>query len=381
MDAQYYGDISIGTPAQKFTVVFDTGSSNLWVPSSKCCLTHLACWVHSHYRSLFSRTHEADKSKFAIHYGSGSLTGFLSRDVVRIGDMTIQNQTFAEATKMPGLVFVAAKFDGIMGLGYPSISVNNITPPFDNMMKEKMLKQNVFTFQLCSASSSSSQEYGGELTLGEINHKAYEGKIQYHSVTRKAYWQIKMDKVTLSKDSTDSCWPTFASSSGKICKDGCQGIVDTGTSLITGPSEEIKALHEALEAEHTFGGQYTIDCEKMSSLPNITFHLSGKPYTLTPDVYILKVTQMKTSVCVSGFMSLDIPAPTGPLWILGDVFLRQYYSVFDRDNDRVGLALSKRTYCGASSGVAATVAPTVASTTAASTSAPSASPKTSEAQC
>ncbi|XP_015274005.1 PREDICTED: cathepsin D-like [Gekko japonicus] len=325
MDAQYYGDIYIGTPKQRFTVVFDTGSSNLWVPSSKCCLAHLACWVHSHYRSLFSCTHEADKSKFEIHYGSGSLKGFLSRDVL----------TF-------------------FNLSHSSLSTNY-----------------------------ESQDHGGEITFGEINHDSYEGDIHYHAVKRKAYWEIKMDKVTVDTHTKEKCWPwkMFDKSSGKICKDGCNAIVDTGTSLITGPSEEIRALHEALGAEHAFGGQYLIDCEKMSTLPNVTFYLSGKPYTLTPDVYTLKVTQMKMTACVSGFMSLDIPAPTGPLWILGDVFLRQYYSIYDRDNDRVGLALSKRTLCGSSSKAETTAAPTVANTTTASESTTSASPQNSEAQC
>ncbi|XP_026567927.1 cathepsin D-like [Pseudonaja textilis] len=351
MDAQYYGEICLGTPKQCFNVVFDTGSSNLWVPSSKCCLIHLACWVHKHYRSLFSCTHKADKSKFEIHYGSGSLKGFLSQDVLRIGNLTVKNQTFAEATDLPGLVFVAAKFDGIMGLGYPSISVNNITPPFDNMMKEKLLKNNVFSFQLCNTNKTSQQDNGGEVIFGGINHNAYVGKLHYIPVSRKAYWQIKMDKITIKKQQPKekTCWPwklLETTNSSTLCKDSCQGIVDTGTSLITGPSADIKALHEVIGAQHAFGGQYIIDCEKIPEMPSITFHLDGKPYTLTPEEYTLQVRQAKVTACISGFMTLDIPKPTGPLWILGDVFLRRYYSVFDRDHDRVGLALSKQSSCG-----------------------------------
>ncbi|XP_033026496.1 cathepsin D-like [Lacerta agilis] len=373
MDAQYYGQVCIGTPKQCFNVVFDTGSSNLWVPSSKCCLFHLACWVHSHYRSFFSWTHKANDSKFAIHYGSGSLKGFLSQDVLRIGNLTVVNQTFAEATDLPGLVFVAAKFDGIMGLGYPSISVNNITPPFDNMMKNKLLKKNVFSFHLCNTANGY-ENNGGEVVFGDINHDAYEGKLHYIPVSRKAYWQIKIDKITVEKQSkSEKCWPWRLfdkDNSTKLCKDSCQGIVDTGTSLITGPSDEIKELQKAIGAEHIMGGQYAIDCSKLPELPNMTFHLGGKPFALTPKDYVLQISQGGVTVCLSGFMSLDIPKPTGPLWILGDVFLRRFYSVFDRDHDQVGLAVSKQTICGATTAaVAATPAPDVTSTAAATTTA------------
>lgn len=85
-----------------------------------------------------------------------------------------------------------------------------------------------------------------------------------------------------------------------------------------------------------------IPCEKVSSLPQVTVKLGGKDYALSPEDYALKVSQAGTTVCLSGFMGMDIPPPGGPLWILGDVFIGRYYTVFDRDQNRVGLAEAAR---------------------------------------
>ncbi|XP_060760256.1 napsin-A [Neoarius graeffei] len=322
MDAQYFGTISIGTPPQEFNVLFDTGSSNLWVPSIHCSFFDLACWLHHRYDSKKSSTYVENGTEFSIQYGRGSLVGFFSQDTVVVAGLSVQNQMFGEAVKQPGLVFALARFDGVLGMAYPILSVGKVRPVFDSIMAGKLLQQNVFSFYI---NRDPEAELGGELMLGGFDQQYFEGDLHYLNVTRKAYWQIKMDAVEVGSTLT-------------LCKAGCQAIVDTGTSLITGPVEEIRALNKAIGAVPLIMGEYWISCSKIPSLPVVSFNLGGRMFNLTGNDYIFKSTQVGVSMCVSGFMAMDIPPPAGPLWILGDVFIGRFYTVFDRDNDRVGFA-------------------------------------------
>jgi len=314
-DAQYYGPVSIGTPPQNFLVVYDTGSSNLWVPSSKCPTSNIACQKHSKYDSSMSSTYVPNGTSFAIQYGSGSLSGFLSEDTVQLGGLTVTSQTFAEALHEPGIAFVAAKFDGILGLAYSSISVDNVTPVWYNLLSQGQVSQPMFSFWL---SQNPDDATGGELVLGGTDPSRYTGDFMYAPLTSDTYWQFDMADIQVGGSSMGFC------SSGP-----CTAICDSGTSLIVGPTDNMDALNRKLGATVMNGEGIFEDCSVVSSLPDIQIVINGNTFTLTPNDYVLKITSEGETQCLSGFMGMDIPPPAGPLYILGDVFIAAWTAVFD----------------------------------------------------
>ncbi|XP_006875054.1 PREDICTED: pepsin A-like [Chrysochloris asiatica] len=314
MDTEYFGTISIGTPPQEFTVIFDTGSSNLWVPSVYC--SSPACTNHKRFNPQKSSTYKATSQTVSIAYGTGSMTGILGYDTVQVAGIADTNQIFGLSQTEPGSFLYYCPFDGILGLAYPDISSSGATPVFDNMWNQGLVSQDLFSVYL-----SSNDQSGSVVMFGGIDSSYYTGNLNWVPVSSEGYWQITVDSITMNGE-------TIA------CSGGCQAIVDTGTSLLSGPSNAIASIQGYIGASQDSNGQMVVSCSAISNLPDIVFTINGVQYPLPPSAYILQNQQY----CTSGFQGMNIPTSSGELWILGDVFIRQYFAVFDRANNQVGLA-------------------------------------------
>uniref|UniRef100_A0AAY4CGQ6 Renin n=1 Tax=Denticeps clupeoides TaxID=299321 RepID=A0AAY4CGQ6_9TELE len=309
LDVQYYGVIGIGSPPQSFKVAFDTGSANLWVPSVFC--KSPACLEHAQFSPNKSRTFMATATPFGIEYVTGSVTGVLGYDLVTVGGLHVEDQGFG-LTQMESTFEEYMQFDGIMGLAFPSMSEDEVTPVFDNIMQQNLLPNNQFAFYLSNSTA------GSVLTLGGADPVYYTGSINWIPLSQENYWQINMGSVTVNGSTV-------------ACVDSCQAIVDTGTALLYGPTADINNINGWVGGDVDKNGDAIVSCANVHLMPDVVFSIYGYTFTLPAPAY---VRQVGVNIYVYGIYQ----TPLNDLWILGDVFIREFYTVFNRDTNMVGFA-------------------------------------------
>jgi hypothetical protein len=309
-NAQYSGPVTVGKDTLR--VVYDTGSSNLWVPNKDCCGV---LSTHKFYHHDKSDTYTANGTTFHIEYGSGPVAGFYSRDTMQIGDVSMPNYLFAEANDVSGLGagYTIGQFDGICGMGWDSISVDGVQTPVQALMASGEMPEPVFGYYI-------GDHRAGELTIGGVNTDYYTGDFTYVPLKDKSYWEIALEGVKLNGDVVDS--------------ETVNAIVDSGTSLFAGPTDVSKAIAKTLGATSILGREYIIGCDKQFTL---SFTIGGNDYEFNTQ----EATIPDGPLCILALTPIDIPAPRGPLWILGDPFMRKYYTKFDIGQERLGFALVK----------------------------------------
>uniref|UniRef100_M3XYS9 Peptidase A1 domain-containing protein n=1 Tax=Mustela putorius furo TaxID=9669 RepID=M3XYS9_MUSPF len=272
LNSYYFGEISIGTPPQNFLVLFDTGSSNLWVPSTYC--QSQACSNHNTFDPSSSSTYRNNGQIYTLCYGSGSLTVLLGYDTVNVQNIVIKNQLFGLSEVEPSNPFYYANFDGILGMAYPNLAVGSSPTVMESMLQQGQLTQPIFSFYF---SRQPTYEYGGELILGGSNSQFYSGEIIWAPVTREMYWQVAIDEFLVGNQATG------------LCSQGCQAIVDTGTYVLAVPQQFIGSFLKETGAQEAQNGDFVVDCNSIQKFPTITFVISGSPLPLPPSAYVLNV--------------------------------------------------------------------------------------------
>ncbi|KAJ8663214.1 hypothetical protein O0I10_001391 [Lichtheimia ornata] len=337
VDVEYVGAVEIGTPPQTFEMDFDTGSSDIWVPSSNCSVcSKNGTFLSSKSKTFFPEaattmdnttmisandTNDGHNSSWTLQYGDGStVEGNKGYDTITVGNATAKHQLFGLANKVSQQFIEDERLDGIFGLGFAGLSLMGANQSFvENLKTQGMIRDAVASFWLSNSSN------GGELLLGDIDSKRYEGDLTYLDVSKPPrYWEVPFTGVKVGNRSYIS---------GMDPGNGT-AIVDTGTTLIILPLTLSHAVHEQIPGavyNRTYGWQ--MPC-KPNTTESVGFTLGDHDFPIPLQNLVReKVNPDNSSLCYSGIAEAPMP-----MVILGDTFMRTYYTVFDYDAKRVGFA-------------------------------------------
>jgi cathepsin D len=315
-DLSYIGTIGLGTPSQNFRVVFDTGSSNLWVPSAQCLSS--TCLSKTQYDQAKSSLFTDEKNNFSIKYGTGSVTCAVFSDILTLG--TLQTRvTAGQATTMADFFKNVQDMDGILGLGYPILSSNKIPTPIDLLKESGAIKKRIVGFSMTKNGSEGSFMSVGDIDQAQMTDK--DKHLYWHAVPQQAYWSVQMTKAS---------WSTPASGNMMLVN-SAKVIVDSGSSAIVMDPAFWTALTGLSVNAINFGLGY--QCGPIRAMfGDLCIWISQVKYCITAhDLFI----ETKNGFCIFGVQIGSVGNGIG--MILGDTFMKQYYTIFDMEENRVGI--------------------------------------------
>ncbi|KAI9699251.1 MAG: Vacuolar protease A [Bogoriella megaspora] len=339
----YFVNITVGTPPQTFRAAIDIGFSDLFVPSINCVGSR-SCIPHLHYNSSQSKTYIPNGTAVHVYYHAFFSSGYASTDTLQIGDLTIENQSFEEATDMRHayLFWYANQFDSVLGLPpaefYPgserlSATALRATSPFHNMIKQKLLQKNTFSVRL----SQNDSDDRGELLFGGMNSDLFIEPLHTFALTanysqgyNKTFWdfspgwQVAVNSLALQDHGRTITYLRI---------EGYVAAFFTGTAFIGLPRAIAVSLAERMGVDDGF----RLDCSLREIAPDLVIYLGDKaiPFVLKPEDYIReqpKIPYFGRGSCQLEIVPWEGPEGDTPSIVLGSVFLARFYSVFDWDN-------------------------------------------------
>ncbi|KAL9555425.1 hypothetical protein MBANPS3_002365 [Mucor bainieri] len=328
MGIEYIGRIHIGNPPQEFHLNFDTGSADIWVPASDC---H-RCGGQRHYESSLSgsfRTETSENGTWQVRYGDGSgVSGDIGHDTITLGnDISLDNYPFGIAKEQAHGFARDPFMDGLFGLAFPALSaISNKTSFVQELHKQGKIKEPLVSFWFGrSTADKKDSTRQGEVMFGGVNADYFNGHLAYIPVEQPLFWKVPVRGVSINGQS--------------IYDKAGSAILDTGTTLLVMPTAVSRKIHEAIPGA-SFDALYgwRMPCDSATTATKdiaFTITLGEHDFSLAAADLVRESVEAGNGLCYSG-----IAESQSPMFILGDTFLKKYYSVYDYGNMRVGLAPS-----------------------------------------
>ncbi|POW18391.1 hypothetical protein PSHT_05840 [Puccinia striiformis] len=322
-DAIYTAPITIGTPPQSFNVGVDTGSGDIWIADNACNMDRGCPNSARKFDPLKSTTYVNQSKPFNVQYGSGKAYGSLAKESVSVGGLTVLNQQIGICDSVENILRPGLDISGIMGLAWSGIASNPSTPAWESLFLQDALSEPVISFALTRLSKGHTAKTapGGTMTIGGTNKRYYAGEIQYVPLSKnQSYWLIPLESITVGGIVVDIGTPDIA--------------IDTGTSLIGGPDEDLKAIFR----------YWTVPCNTPLV---ISVQFGSTLYPISPLDTNLGTINVKGQ-CLTSFFTISKSKSGGniPEWIFGAAFLKNVYSVFRASPPSIGFAQLSSTFVG-----------------------------------
>lgn len=285
------------------------------MPSSSCANCHKSKKFDYEESSTFINNEEV----IELQYGKGGAIGEICQDEAFLNGEKVGIQEFVLVrgdVDMDGMMA-----DGIMGMAFEELS-DLRTTVVRNMAKSGTIESASFSVYIGDNDYGRKKEkFPSNVIFGGHNLEKYSSdkSFTYINLIKTGYWSISLEKIKVDNS--------------RITTKSQIAILDTGTSLLIGPSSEVDEIFDRIKenVKCKFDNLLICTCKDVNQLPVIEFVLDGHSFYLNPEEYTLK----------DGNQCLVLIS-TAPFkfWILGDVFLRSYYTLYDMDNEKVGIARS-----------------------------------------
>ncbi|KAE9413081.1 hypothetical protein Angca_010226, partial [Angiostrongylus cantonensis] len=324
-DNFYIGNVTIGTPDQTLSLLLDTGSSNLWVIDADCdsnaCGGYLTgLFTKYGFNSTKSSSLSTQNTTLFILYESGEWCGGpLVNDVVSFAGMRIERQGFVTAIDIAD-IYGYMPLDGILGMGWPALSVGQDTTPMQNILPS--LDAPLFTIWMDRKLSPSMGGNDGLITYGAIDTANCHSEINYVPLTSESYWQFPVDGFSIG-----------------IFSDARRGqaISDSGSSWIWVPTPVMDGIVNQTGAFYDQTNQvYAVPCSTMMVQPDLEFTINGIKYTVPSVEYVLDFG-LGPEECILAIFEIKAGG-FGPDWIFGDTWIRTFCNIYDFGQKRIGFA-------------------------------------------